>query len=273
MLNRYQEDQPPFQTDAKGYLRLSADSLIPFWDAVLLARDSREPIDDWLDSQLDAILALYRGQVGSGYRILEPLRSFHAPTAFDDYAEAVLRELVDGKIVIVDLSRGAEVILKFCAERIINYLLHDAAQRFAAGLEPHTIQIYLEEAHRLFHRDQLHVPDSNDPYIRLAKEAAKYRIGLIYATQEVTSVDPLILSNTSNWIVAHLNNSAEVKELSKYYEFGDFADLIVRAEDIGFVRIKMRSGRYVVPLQVALFDKTRVHAAREACLRALERAT
>jgi DNA helicase HerA-like ATPase len=184
----------------------------------------------------------------------------------DDYAEEVLQELISGKIVIVDLSLGSETILRFCSERIINHILNDASRRFASGQELNQIQIYIEEAHRLFSRDRMNVPEEADPYVRLAKEAAKYRIGLIYATQEVTSVDPLILSNTSNWIVTHLNNRSEVKELSKYYDFEDFAELTLKAEDVGFARLKTKSGRYIIPLQIDLFDQGRVNAAREAAL-------
>ena len=110
------------------------------------------------------------------------------------------------------------------------------------------------------------VPEETDPYVRLAKEAAKYQIGLIYATQEVSSVDPLILANTSNWVVTHLNNKSEVKELSKYYDFEDFAELTLKAEDVGFARIKTRSGRYIIPAQIDLFNAGRIEQARAAGL-------
>ena len=80
-------------------------------------------------------------------------------------------------------------------------------------------------------------------------------LGLIDATQEVSSVDPIILSNTSNWIVTHLNNKAEVRELSKYYDFEDFSELTLKAEDVGFARIKTRSGRYMIPTQIDLLAR------------------
>jgi hypothetical protein len=204
--------------------------------------------------------------VGAGYRLLEPLRVYHSPSRTEDYCEEILRELVAGKIVIVDLSRGSEAVLQFCSERIVNHIVEAAARRFAAGQEPQPVQIFIEEAHRLFNRDRMAVPAEKDPYVRLAKEAAKYRIGLVYATQEVSSVDPLILSNTSNWAVAHLNNRVEVGELSRYYDFGDFAELTLRAEDVGFVRLKTRSGRYIVPMQIDRFDAATVAAARDVAL-------
>jgi DNA helicase HerA-like ATPase len=178
--------------------------------------------------------------------------------------------LIDGKIVIVDLSLGSETVLKFISERIINHIITDAARRFADGREPHNLQIYLEEAHRLFNRDRFIKPNEADPYVRLAKEAAKFKIGLVYATQEVTSVDPIILSNTSNWTVTHLNNKIEVRELSKYYDFEDFAELTLKAEDVGFVRLKTRSGRYIIPTQIDLFNPERIEAARQAALAAAE---
>lgn len=260
----------PFQTNQRGSLRLTAQNLQPFWDSLLAAKDANENLADWLDTGLEAILAVYRGSVGSGYRLLEPLRVYHAPASAADYAEEVLEELKRGKIVIIDLSLGSETILQFCSERIINHIVQDAARRFAAGQEADQIQIFIEEAHRLFNRERMKLKEEADPYVRLAKEAAKYKIGLIYATQEVSSVDPLILSNTSNWIVTHLNNHSEVKELSKYYDFKDFAELTLRAEDVGFARLKTRSGRYIIPVQIDLFDQSRIATAQEAVHRAAQ---
>ncbi|MEW6540798.1 MAG: hypothetical protein AB1402_04185 [Bacillota bacterium] len=269
-VNEQVGDGSEFKTFQGGKLRLTASNLKLFWDALIKAMDEGADLGDWVDSELQAVLDLYKGSVGSGFRLLEPLRPYHSPSSTADYAEQVLSELVNGKIAIVDLSLGSDIILRFCSERIVNHILQNAARRFADGLEAHQIQIYIEEAHRLFNRDRMNVPAEADPYVRLAKEAAKYKIGLIYATQEVSSVDPLILSNTSNWIVTHLNNRNEVKELSKYYDFQDFQELTLKAEDVGFARVKTRSGRYIIPMQIDLFSESRVQAAREACLHALE---
>ena len=260
----------PVQPNGHGTLNLRADNLQKWMEALLDAEKRQGFPSDWIDSEMDALLKVFRGSVGSGYRLLEPLRVFHSPTRTRDYAEEVLSELIDGKIVIVDLSLGSETVLKFISERIINHIITDAARRFADGREPHNLQIYLEEAHRLFNRDRFVTPNEADPYVRLAKEAAKFKIGLVYATQEVTSVDPIILSNTSNWTVTHLNNKIEVRELSKYYDFEDFAELTLKAEDVGFVRLKTRSGRYIIPTQIDLFNPERIEAARQAALAAAE---
>jgi hypothetical protein len=257
----------PFQSNQQGRLRLSAADLPIFFDAVVAARDANAIPGDWVDPGLAAILDVYGGSVGSGFRLLQPLLPFHSTARQDDYAREILSELAQGKIVIVDLSRGSETILQFCSERIINFIVQDAARRFAAGQEPLQIQVFIEEAHRLFDRERMKVRAEVDPYVRLAKEAAKFKIGLIYATQEVSSVDPIILSNTSNWIVTHLNNHQEVKELAKYYDFEDFADLTLRAEDVGFARLKTRSGRYILPVQISKFSADMINEARAAAQR------
>jgi len=263
-------DAPPFAATGGGKLTVNAQNIRLFWDSLLAAKDSssdNQHLDKWIDSELDAILTVYRGSTGRGFHLLDPLRVFHSPTRDQDYASEVLQELISGKIVIVDLSLGSETVLQFCSERIVNHILTEASTRFAAGEEPHNIQIFIEEAHRLFNRDKMKAPSEADPYVRLAKEAAKFKIGLIYATQEVSSVDPLILSNTSNWIVTHLNNLSEVKELSKYYDFQDFADLTLKAEDVGFARLKTRSGRYIIPVQIDLFDHSKIEDTRLAVSR------
>jgi hypothetical protein len=253
----------PFESN-RGVLRLNAADLRVWWDTLIAARDAGADFGDWIDADLDAILVMYKGSKGSGYRFLEELRVYHSVAINDDYARTILDELAAGKIVIVDLSRGTESIVQFASERIINYIVKDAARRFATGQRAHQIQVFIEEAHRLFDRERMKMREEADPYVRLAKEAAKFRIGMIYATQEVSSVDPIILANTSNWIVTHLNNHQEVKELSKYYDFEDFAELTLRAEDVGFARLKTRSGRYILPVQISRFSADMINAARTA---------
>ena len=198
-----------------------------------------------------------------GWRLLEGLRPFHSALANLDYSEAIYSDLGRGRIVIVDLSRGSEVVLQTCSERVVNHILRRASDRFRDGRPPRPMQIFIEEAHRLLHRDKFNrAAGENDPYVRLAKESAKYRIGMIYATQEVSSVDESILSNTANWIAAYMNNEREAKRLAAYYDFGRFADQILSADDRGFIRLRTDSAAYTLPVQVRKFDLDMVNQAR-----------
>jgi hypothetical protein len=228
-----------------------------------------EDVVEWVqtpDHRIEHIIDVLMQRRGSGYKILLPLcDGYHAPGAADDYAPAIHKELVAGKLVIVDLARGGEGILQYTSERIIGYLLDRAAERFRGGLQAHSIQIFLEEAHRLFDRERfLRDVAGTDPYVRLAREAGKYKLGMIYATQQVSSVERDVLDNTANWIVAHLNSESEIKLLAGRYEFARFSEQIRHAEDVGFVRLKTLSSRFIVPVQVRRFDRSVVEAARGA---------
>jgi hypothetical protein len=83
--------------------------------------------------------------------------------------------------------------------------------------------------------------DDGDVWVKLAKEASKLRLGMTYATQEVSGVAHQVKANTANWVVAHLNNTKEVQELSRFYDFAAFAPAIIAAEDRGYVRLKTLS--------------------------------
>ncbi|MDQ3632831.1 MAG: hypothetical protein M3417_16490 [Actinomycetota bacterium] len=220
------------------------------------------------DGGHEAVAGMLMQWSGGGYRILLGLQGgYHSPDARDDYSKGIYNDLVAGRIVIVDLARGGQSIVQFASERIIGHLISRAAEKFRKGEQPDTIQVFLEEAHILFDRDRFKHGD-RDPYVRLAREAGKYKIGMIYSTQQVSSVERDVLDNTANWIVAHLNSDSEIKLLKERYEFNRFADQIKSAEDKGFVRIKTLSSRFIVPVQVRLFDAAMIEEASAAALAA-----
>lgn len=232
-------------------------------------RDQNPPAYVNLYSQTEGMDSMARvlvtSGVASGWRILQPLRPFHSSISNLDYAEAIYSDLARGRIVIVDLARGNERVLQVCSERVVNHILARASIRFREGKPPRPMQIFIEEAHQLLHRDKFNKTlAESDPYVRLAKESAKYRIGMIYATQEVSAVDGSILSNTGNWIAAYLNNANEAKKLSAYYDFDQFTAQILSADDRGFIRLRTDSAAYTMPIQVRKFDINMINEARAA---------
>lgn len=198
----------------------------------------------------------------SGKAAVRSVRDFHTTHSDERVEDQVWDDMVNGRLAIVDLAYGSGDVPRIISENIVTHLLQRANERFRSNQQPVRFQIVVEEAHNLFERGAKDV--AGNPWVRLSKEAAKYAIGLVYATQEVSSVDQRILSNTSNWLVAHLNSDNETRELSHYYDFKTWADSLRRCEDVGFVRMKTYSGKYIVPVQIAKFDHSMINQARIA---------
>lgn len=227
------------------------------------ARQSSPDGREWADDDLKAMLVMLtrRSKSGgepnlSGFRIFNPVRDQHTATIQGAFETDILGELRAGRIVIVDLSVGDPFIQTLFSERICRAIFNDSMRRFTQAMANNYIQFYFEEAHNLFPRKE--DKDLSQIYNRIAKEGAKLNLGLIYATQEVSSISGNILKNTQNWFIAHLNNEDETKEIKKYYDFGDFTEGLVRfsaSDDKGFVRMKTYSNPFVVPVQIDRFSK------------------
>ena len=187
----------------------------------------------------------------AGYRKLIPFRDLHTSTVDRPFEDEIVGLLRDGKIVIMDLSQGDPDIQRTYSERVCKKVFAEAMGRFVRNELANFIQMYFEEAHNLFPRREER--DLTQIYNRLAKEGQKLRIGLCYATQEVSSISGSILKNTQNWFVSHLNNQDELRELNKYYDFEDFTDSLRRTTDRGFIRLKTDSNTFIVPIQVDQF--------------------
>jgi len=201
-----------------------------------------------------------QGRAVSGYLKLKQLLNFHAPSATSDYLAEIYDELLEGRIVIVDLHLGPTEVVAPLSEQLVGHLIDEQLARFTTGGDVPRIQVVVEEAHNLFQAEKYR--ENTDVWVKLAKEASKLRIGMVYATQEVTGVAHQVLANTKNWVVAHLNNTKEVKELSKFYDFQAYAESIIKAEDKGYVRLKTMSSPYVIPVQIDRYGRELVNEAR-----------
>ena len=229
------------------------------WFLALREANEEEPLKsssgkNWVDDALKTLLDMIAQRQGktyiSGFKILADAVKYHSPLRTTEVADEIYDLLREGKIVILDLSVGDARIREKISTRIAQRIFQKSMEIFVQGQTPPTITVYIEEAHNLIGRGM----DLTETWPRLAKEGAKYRIGLVYATQEVSSMHPNILANTENWFITHLNNTREIKELSLFYDFADFSESLIRAQDVGFARVKTLSSPFVIPVQIDKFD-------------------
>jgi hypothetical protein len=209
----------------------------------------------WLDDDTKAILNMMKQRNDNetfikGYKVLADARNYHSPRRSHEVGDEIYQHLISGRIVILDLSVGDPRLREEISKQIASDIFNKAMSTFVNGGIPPNIVVYIEEAHNLIGKGH----DLTETWPRLAKEGAKYRIALVYATQEVSSVHPNILANTENWFITHLNNDREIRELAHFYDFDDFSRSLIRAQDVGFARVKTLSGPFVIPVQIDKFD-------------------
>ncbi|MBR0960841.1 helicase HerA domain-containing protein [Bradyrhizobium japonicum] len=241
----------------KGLRRFIQDTKHSGYDDFNSKYASQHDGRSWHDERLTGILSIF--EYANGVNALRALKDEHDPGSVGDYAQSVMDDLVAGKLVIFDQSLGDPEMNRAAAERIMWVIFNRQKQEFVTAkkdkegnlIPPPDILVYAEEAHNLLPPNA--ATDVSNIWSRVAKEGSKYRIGLVYATQEPSSIQSNIMKNTDNWFVAHLNNADETKELRKYYDFDDFVPSILQVPDPGFLRMRTLSNPYIVPVQINRF--------------------
>jgi DNA helicase HerA-like ATPase len=144
--------------------------------------------------------------------------------------------------------------MEYFSKHLSTAVFADQVDKFSNNkLGDKYVQLYFEEAHNLF------APSDNDAetkiYRRLAKEGAKYHIGMVYSTQSVTSVSKDLLAQTENFFIAHLASQDEVNALAKMnIAYDSMREDIMLTKTPGYMRMLTRSHRFVVPMQAHRFQ-------------------
>ena len=92
-------------------------------------------------------------------------------------------------------------------------------------------------------------------YARFAKEGAKFHIGIAYATQSPTTINPDLLAQTENFFIGHLSSQQEVDCLCHLQVAFQGCENAIRFNRTpGLMQVLTQSHRYVVPMQATLYD-------------------
>ena len=216
---------------------------------------------NWSDKHLLGLLRIYDNT--RGISVMQRTRVWHDLESTDDYADTIVQQVRDGNLVIVDQLLGDPEMNRQAAERISRRLFEAQQRSFinpkidretGEVLPPPPVVVYAEEAHTLL--PEASENDNSNIWARLAKEGAKFNIGMVYSTQEPSSLQRNILTNTENWFIAHLSSTDETNQIRKYKDFGDFTESIINVSEPGFLRVRTRSRHYTVPVQMDLFRAT-----------------
>jgi hypothetical protein len=151
------------------------------------------------------------GQKDALEREIWHLKDLHNPQAGDLVGE-IRRDTGGGKLVVLDLSlfsltqgiRIADTILY----RLFNYNLWGITQ----GKAKPVIAVF-EEAQNVLSKKAVDAGESI--FVRWAKEGRKFKLGLIYVTQQPGAIAEEIVSQTDNFFVMHLLNKGDIDALTR----------------------------------------------------------
>ena len=211
----------------------------------------------WSDSHLIGLLRFHENTRGRSF--MQKARDWHDLNSTADYADMIVNQVREGKLVIVDQLLGDPDMNRQAAERIASQLFRAQQASFSNPqkdsrgeiVQPPPVILYAEEAHTLLPKSS--DEDNNNIWARIAKEGAKFNIGLVYSTQEPSSLQANILKNTENWFIAHLNNTDETNQLRKFNDFADFTNGIINVREAGLIKVRTQSSPFTIPVYMDKF--------------------
>jgi hypothetical protein len=171
--------------------------------------------------------------------------------------EDTFQALKEGKTVIIDLSLRDSVDASIISTMVVRKLFADNKRNFTEAQENEVIEcvIVVEEAQNVLSDEQM--KSSNNPFVRIAKEGRKFKIGLVAITQRPSAISEEIRSQAENFFAFYMGNTDDIRALVKSnINYDGVVSTFVQRETIpGNLYFVTSSHPFVIPVRVVEFDK------------------
>jgi hypothetical protein len=204
------------------------------------------------DSEEDLLMQFLCAEGGQGPYQLRTCLPYHSPSA-EDFTSHILSALDQGHTVIIDVSNSPDRVVRYFAQKLSLAIFAAQEHKFKLNtLTGRYVQLYFEEAHTIF---PLQDTVMTNVYARFAKEGAKFHIGIAYATQSPSTINPDLLTQTENFFIGHLSSQKEVDCLCELQVAFQGCENAIRFNRTpGLMQVLTQSHRYVVPMQANLYE-------------------
>jgi len=194
------------------------------------------------------------GVLRRNLRWLLPLHDLGAPNIVTD----VMWHLARGRTVIVDLSLLPLEVGISLSNTILEGIFMYNVRNITQGRLIKCISVF-EEAQNVLSRDA--VKEGRTYFVRWTKEGRKYRLGLIYVTQQPGAIAEEIVSQTDNFFVMHLLGKGDIDALRRtnpHYD-GVISEFLSKETIVGNTYIYSAPKQpYVFPCKVLEFQKSTI---------------
>ena len=190
--------------------------------------------------------------VAAGPKLLTKYRPYHSEQS-DSFIKSVINFINEGKTVIFDLSNENENLVKYFSNKLVKAIFDHQQEKFTSMTLENYVQLYFEEAHNLFPDKE---KDMTNIYTRIAKEGAKYNIGMIYSTQSPSTIQNELINQTENLFALHFSSQDEVNSLGRsHFAFESVKEDLLNTKSVGYVRVLTNSHRFVIPVQAENYNQ------------------
>jgi len=194
------------------------------------------------------------GVLKRNLRWIMPLHDSNAPNIVTD----AMWHLARGRTVIIDLSLLPLEIGISLSNTILEGIFQYNVRNITQGRLIKCIAVF-EEAQNVLNRDA--VKEGRSYFVRWTKEGRKYRLGLIYVTQQPGAIAEEIVSQTDNFFVMHLLGKGDIDALRRanpHYD-GVISEFLSKETIVGNTYIYSAPKQpYVFPCKVLEFQESTV---------------